>query len=148
MSKKQRVLFLCTGNSARSQMAEGLVNHFLGDRWEAKSAGTEAAGYVHPLAIAAMADLGIDISSQRSKSMGEYLGMGSDFDVVVTLCQSASEACAIWPGAERLVHLGFDDPASAAGGEAQRLAAFQHARDAICRRVFELLAQIENAERE
>jgi arsenate reductase (thioredoxin) len=148
MKKQQRVLFLCTGNSAPSQMAEGLVNHFLGDHWEAKSAGTEPAGYVHPLAIAAMAELGIDISSQRSKSMGEYLGMGSDFDVVVTLCQSASEACAIWPGAARLVHLGFDDPAGVAGGEAQRRIAFQNARDAIRRRVFELLAQIENAERE
>ena len=87
----QRVLFLCTGNSARSQMAEGLVNYFLGDTWEAYSAGTKPSGYVHPLAIEAMAELGIDISAQRSKSADEFREM--ELDRVITVCDQAAKNC-------------------------------------------------------
>jgi len=91
---KKRVLFLCTGNSARSQMAEGLVNHFLSTSWEAHSAGTKPAGYVHPLAVQALAELGIDSSAQWSKSTEKFRGM--DFDVVITVCDQAAKNCPVW----------------------------------------------------
>jgi arsenate reductase len=101
---KKRVLFLCTGNSARSQMAEGLVNHDLGDEWQALSAGIEPAGTVHPLAVRAMAELGIDISRQRSKPVDEF--RGREFDLVVTVCDDAAENCPVWLGRGQKVHLG------------------------------------------
>ena len=126
---KRRVLFLCTGNSARSQMAEGLVNHLLGDRWEAFSAGTHPAGYVHPLAVQAMAELGIDISGQRSKSVEEF--RGQPFDVVITLCDSAAQECPVWLGPGRAVHMSFPDPAQADGVMADRIDAFRQVRDGI-----------------
>lgn len=137
--KKGRVLFLCTGNSARSQMAEGLVNKFLGDRWEAHSAGTQPAGYVHPLAIRAMDELGIDIKAQRSKSVGEF--RDGDPDLVITLCDSAAKTCPVWLGKGRVVHVGFPDPAAATGGEAQRLEAFRRVRDAIQEQVLPYLEE-------
>ncbi len=130
---KQRVLFLCTGNSARSQMAEGLVNHLLGDRWEAFSAGTHPAGYVHPLAVQAMAELGIDISGQRSKSVEEF--RGQNFDVVITLCDSAAQECPVWLGPGRAIHMGFPDPAQADGVTEDRLDAFRRVRDGIREKV-------------
>jgi len=102
MMEKKRVLFLCTSNSARSQMAEGLVNHFLGDRWEAFSAGTAPAGYVHPLAIQVMDELGIDISAQRSKPVDEF--RGAEFDFVITLCDNAAQTCPLWLGSGRVKH--------------------------------------------
>ncbi len=128
MSKK-RVLFLCTGNSARSQMAEGLVNHFLGDRWVAFSAGTKPAGYVHPLAVQAMAELGIDISPQRSKSVEQFREV--EFDAIVTVCDNAARNCPLWLGAGRVIHVGFPDPAAASGGEEERLSLFRRVRDEI-----------------
>lgn len=134
---KQRVLFLCTGNSARSQMAEGLVRHFLGDRWEPYSAGTHPTGYVHPLAIRAMAELGIDISDQRSKSVEEL--RDQQFDVVITLCDSAARECPAWLGPGRAIHMGFPDPAQADGITEDRLDAFRRVRDAIRGRVLEYL---------
>ncbi len=134
---KRRVLFLCTGNSARSQMAEGLVNHFLGDRWEAFSAGTRPAGYVHPLAVQAMAELGIDISGQRSKSVEEF--RGQSFDVVITLCDSAAQECPIWLGPGRAVHMGFPDPAQADGVIVDRMDAFRQVRDGIREKVLRYL---------
>ena len=134
---KRRVLFLCTGNSARSQMAEGLVNHFLGDRWEAFSAGTHPAGYVHPLAVQAMAELGIDISGQRSKSVEEF--RGQPFDVVITLCDSAAQECPVWLGPGRAVHMGFPDPAQADGVMADRIDAFRQVRDGIREKVLRYL---------
>lgn len=137
MMGKKRVLFLCTGNSARSQMAEGLVNRFLGDEWEAYSAGTAPAGYVHPLAVRAMAELGIDISDQRSKSADEF--RGADFDLVITVCDGAAENCPLWLGPGRRVYFGFVDPVQVDGTEARRLAVFRRARDEIRQQVFDYL---------
>ncbi|MEJ2211945.1 MAG: arsenate reductase ArsC [Anaerolineae bacterium] len=135
MSKS--VLFLCTGNSARSQMAEGLVNHYLGEEWWAYSAGTEPAGYVHPLAVQAVAELGIDISRQRSKSADEF--RDKDLDLVVTVCDDAAENCPVWLGQGRRLHLGFPDPAQATGSEEERLAAFRQVRDGLRRALFDLM---------
>ena len=104
---KQRVLFLCTHNSARSQMAEGLLRHLGGERFEAFSAGTEAT-HVRPLAVAAMAELGIDVSRQESKTLDRYLG--EPFDAVITVCDQAAEACPVFPGAKRRLHWSFTDP--------------------------------------
>jgi arsenate reductase len=145
---KRCVLFLCTGNSARSQMAEGLVKHFLGDRWEAFSAGTAPSGYVHPLAVQAMADLGIDISAQRSKSTDEFRDV--DFDVVITVCDHAAQNCPVWPDEGRRKHLGFPDPAAATGSEQERLAAFRRVRDGLKQQVFAYLErfEVENTEPE
>jgi arsenate reductase len=139
---KRRVLFLCTGNSARSQMAEGLVNHSLGDRWEARSAGTKPAAAVHPLAVQAMAELGIDISAHHPKSAGVF--DEEQFDLVVTLCHSAAKAtCPVCMGWKRAVHIGFDDPAAATGSPAEQLATFRRVRDEIRQRVFEHLERFE-----
>ncbi len=139
--KRKRILFLCTGNSARSQMAEGLVNHFLGDAWEAVSAGTEPAGYVHPLAVRVMAELGIDISAHRSKSVDEF--QTTPLDLVVTVCDRAAENCPLWLGRGRVMHIGFPDPATAAGSEEERLAVFRQIRDDIRRQVCVYLAHEE-----
>jgi arsenate reductase len=134
---KQRVLFLCTGNSARSQMAEGLVNHFLGDKWEAQSAGTQPAGYVHPLAIRALLELGINISNQHSKSADEL--RDSRFDLVITVCDDAAENCPLWLRGGRVVHIGFPDPARVTASHAEQVEVFRQVRDAIRDRVFEYL---------
>jgi arsenate reductase len=143
--RKQRVLFLCVGNSARSQMAEGLTRHFLADQWEAYSAGSEPAGYVHPLAIAVMAELGIDISGYRSKSTHEF--QRAAFDLVITLCDDACKACAVWLGRGERVHMGFPDPAAVAGSETERLAAFRQVRDGIRERVLPFLRDFGRQER-
>lgn len=132
------VLFLCTGNSCRSQMAEGLVNHFLGEQWEAYSAGTEPAGYVHPLAIRVMAELDIDILHHRSKSTDEFRYIAPD--LVITVCDDAAENCPIWLGQGRVVHIGFPDPAKAIGSEVERLMAFREVRDDIWHKIFDYLA--------
>lgn len=126
---KQRVLILCTGNSCRSQMAEGLINHFLGDRWEAYSAGIAPSGYVHPLAIKAMAELGIDLSASASKSVDQFYGQS--FDYVITVCDDARETCPVWLGEGNVSHIGFYDPALATGSEEERLAVFRKVRDQI-----------------
>jgi arsenate reductase len=139
---KKRVLFLCTGNSCRSQMAEGLVNHFLGERWLAYSAGTQPAGYVHPLAVEVMAELDINISDGRSKPADEFREV--DFDVIVTVCDDAAENCPIWLGAGRKMHLGFVDPAKATGSRERRLAVFRQVRDEIRQRVLEYLKEGES----
>jgi arsenate reductase len=128
MSKK-RVLFLCTGNSARSQMGEGLINHFLGDRWEAVSAGTAPTGYVHPLAVRVMAELGIDISVHRSKSVDEF--QDTALDAVITVCSGAAESCPVWLGKEKTKHIGFPDPAAVVGSEQEQLEAFRQVRDGL-----------------
>jgi arsenate reductase len=134
---KRKVLFLCTGNSARSQMAEGLVNHFRSDEWEAVSAGTKPSGYVHPLAIRAVAELGIDISGNRSKSADEF--RDTDLDLVATVCDGAAKNCPVWLGQGRVVHIGFPDPAAATGSEEEQYAVFKQVRDGIRTRVFEYL---------
>jgi arsenate reductase len=141
MMGKKRVLFLCSGNSARSQMAEGLVNHFLGDRWEAYSAGTAPTGHVHPLAIQAMAELGIDISRQRSKSVDEF--RDTDFDLVITVCDQAAQNCPLWLGPGQVKHMGFPDPAAATGSEAERLEVFHQVRDGLRQEVSHYLKEIE-----
>jgi arsenate reductase len=139
MMKKKRVLFLCTGNSARSQMAEGLVNHFLGVGWEAYSAGTHPAGYVHPLAVQVMLELGINISNHRPKAADEF--RNTPFDLVVTVCDDAAENCPLWLGPGQVVHIGFPDPARATGSYAEQLAIFCQVRDAIRQQVLEYLGK-------
>jgi len=128
------VLFLCTGNSCRSQMAEGLVNHYLSDEWQAHSAGTEPSGYVHPMAVQATAELGIDISGQRSKSTDDF--RDQPLDLVVTVCDDAAEKCPIWLGQGKVVHISFPDPAKASGTDEEKLAVFRSVRDDIRHRVF------------
>jgi arsenate reductase len=123
-----RVLFLCVHNSARSQMAEGMLRAWGGGRFEAHSAGNEVSE-VRPLAIRAMGEMGIDISSQRSKSVTEYAGQR--FDYAVTVCDDAKEACPYFPGAANQVHWSFDDPSAAHGGGDEQLAVFRRVRDEI-----------------
>jgi len=123
-----RVLFLCTHNSARSQMAEGLLRAMGGDRFESFSAGTEAT-HVRPLAIQAMSELGIDISGQRSKVLTEYLQQ--PFDYVITVCDQAQESCPIFPNAAKRLHWSFPDPSKASGDAATQLATYREVRDAI-----------------
>lgn len=129
---KKRVLFLCTHNSARSQMAEGLLRQQAGDRFEVFSAGTEATR-VHPLAIAAMRDLGIDISHQSSKTLNEYAG--DHFDFVITVCDKANESCPVFPGDTERIHWSFEDPSQATGTGEERLRRFRNVRDAISARL-------------
>ncbi len=124
----KRVLFLCTGNSCRSQMAEALVNHDLGQSWTAFSAGTRPAGFVHPLALRALAEAGI---AHQGASKAVDVFRGQSFDLVVTLCGEAEEDCPAWLGPGRRAHLGFPDPARAAGSEEEILAVFRQVRDDI-----------------
>lgn len=128
MTDKKRVLILCTGNSARSQMAEGLLRHHSGDQFEVESAGTRPS-HVRPEAIQAMREIGIDISGQRSKSVDEFAGQ--NFDYVLTVCDHAKETCPIYPGHSNRMHHNFQDPAEVEGSEEQRLAAFRKVRDEI-----------------
>lgn len=128
---KKRVLFLCTHNSARSQMAEGLLRHLAGDRFDVASAGTEETR-VHPLAIEAMREAGIDISAHRSKTLDAFTGQ--HFDLVITVCDRANESCPIFPGTHR-IHWSFEDPSAATGTDEQRLHAFRTVRDAIRERL-------------
>ena len=130
--EKTKVLFLCTHNSARSQMAEGLLRHLAGDLFEVMSAGTEAT-HVRPLAVRAMQELAIDISGQESKTLERYLG--EHFDYVVTVCDEANEACPVFPGAKRRLHWSFKDPSQATGDEEERLEVFRMVRDAIKERI-------------
>lgn len=134
MSK--RVLILCTGNSARSQMAEGLLRHDGGAAFEVFSAGVEPS-HVRPQAIEAMREIGIDISGQRSKSVDEFAGQ--EFDYVITVCDNANERCPVFPGKVERIHWSFDDPAAAAGDEAGRLVVFRRVRDEIRERLREFI---------
>jgi len=128
MGQKKRVLILCTGNSARSQMAEGLLRHDSGDRFEVESAGTKPSR-VRLEAIQVMREIGIDISGHRSKSVDEFAG--ETFDYVLTVCDHAKESCPIYPGHSNRLHRNFQDPAAVEGSEEQRLAAFRKVRDEI-----------------
>jgi arsenate reductase len=123
-----RVLFLCTHNSARSQMAEGLLRQMASDRFEVHSAGTEAT-LVRPLAIRAMDEIGIDICGQESKTLDRYLE--EPFDYVITVCDDADEACPFFPGARNRLHWSFEDPSRTEGSEAERLVIFRRVRDEI-----------------
>jgi len=129
---KQRVLILCTGNSARSQMAEGLLRHMAGNRFEVQSAGV-APSLVRPEAIEAMREIGIDISNHRSKSVDEFLGQS--FDYVITVCDNANQQCPMFPGKAERIHWSIPDPAEVNGDEETRLAAFRSARDELRERL-------------
>ena len=126
---KQRVLFLCTGNSCRSHMGEGWLRQLGGDRFEALSAGAKPSGYVHPLAIKVMAEAGVDIAGHRSKDIREF--DGQSLDVLVTVCDNARESCPFFAGAKRTIHHSFDDPAHATGSDEEKLAVFRRVRDEI-----------------
>jgi arsenate reductase (thioredoxin) len=137
---RKRVLFVCTHNSARSQMAEGMLRAWGGDRFEVASAGTEQT-QVRPEAIRVMAELGIDISSQRSKTVAALAGQ--PFDSLVTVCDSARQNCPHVPGIAARSHWSIEDPSAVAGSEEERLAAFRRARDEIRGRIQELLLAAE-----
>jgi arsenate reductase (thioredoxin) len=126
---RKRVLILCTGNSARSQMAEGLLRHDAGDRFEVFSAGVEPAAKVRPEAIAVVRELGIDLSGHRPKHVDEFVGQ--DFDYVLTVCDHAREVCPVFPGKTITIHHSFVDPTTLPGSEERKLALFRVVRDQI-----------------
>ena len=134
----KRILVLCTGNSARSQMGEGLFRHIGGEGWEVHSAGTKPS-LLRPEAIAVMKELGIDISGHRSKSVDEFAGQF--FDYVITVCDNARDNCPVFPSNAERIHWSFEDPAAVEGSEEVRLAAFRRIRDQIHDRVNEFFAQ-------
>lgn len=125
---KKKILFICTHNSARSQMAEGLANHFFGEKWEGFSAGTEKT-IVKPMAVKALENIGIDISHHRSKLSTDFTG--GEFDIVVTVCDSAKENCPFFPGAKEYIHKSFLDPSDTKGSDEEVLNAFIRSRDEI-----------------
>ena len=132
MNEKIRVLILCTGNSARSQMAEGLLRHEGGERFEVHSAGT-VPSFVRPQAIEVMREIGMDISGHRSKSVDEFAGQ--EFDYVITVCDNAKENCPVFPGKTKRIHWSFDDPAEALGTEEEKLAVFRRVRNEIAEKL-------------
>lgn len=134
----KRLLILCTGNSARSQMAEGLFRHEAGDAFEVYSAGTKPS-VVRPEAIAVMREIGIDISGHRSKSVDEFIGERLDY--VITVCDNAKESCPVFPGATIRLHWPFEDPAAVSGSEEERKAAFRKVRDQIHSRIMVFLGE-------
>ena len=129
---KPKVLFLCTGNSARSQMAEGLLRHFAGNDYEVLSAGTNPTG-LNPLAVEAMREIGIDISRQSSKNVSQFVGLSIPY--VVTVCDRAKESCPIFPGRSQFVSWSFDDPAAVTGTPENKLAAFRRVRDEMAEHI-------------
>jgi arsenate reductase (thioredoxin) len=134
---KPTILILCTGNSCRSHLAEGILRQALGDRYNVASAGSKPAGYVHPLGIKAMAEIGIDISAHTSKHMDEFLTQ--NVETVITVCGNADQACPMFPGQLNRHHWGFDDPAHATGSEEEIMNVFRRVRDEI-KRVFDAYA--------
>jgi arsenate reductase (thioredoxin) len=139
METKAKVLILCTGNSCRSQLAEALVNHDLGDRWQAFSAGTHPTGSVHPLALKVLEEVGIEHHGV-SKPVDQFLG--EKFDLVITVCDEAAENCPVWLGKGRKVHIGFEDPAKAVGTEEEQLKVFRMTRDAIREQIIGFLREL------
>ncbi|HVS81687.1 MAG TPA: arsenate reductase ArsC [Pyrinomonadaceae bacterium] len=139
MAEKKRALILCTGNSARSQMAEGLLRHLAGDRFDVVSAGVEPS-FVRPQAIEAMNEIGIDISQHRSKSVDEFLD--EQLDYVITVCDHASRRCPVFPGAVQRIHWSIDDPV-VGGTEETQLEAFRRARDELQQRIRAFIEQAE-----
>lgn len=132
MNKAIRVLILCTGNSARSQMAEGLLRHDGGARFQVESAGVEPSS-VRPEALEVMREIGLDISGHRSKSIDEFTG--KEFDYVITVCDNANQRCPVFPGGVKRIHWSFEDPAAAIGNEIERLEVFRRVRDEIRERL-------------
>ena len=141
MPDRKRVVFLCTGNSGRSQMAEARVNAWMGDTWQAFSAGTQPAGYVHPKALQALSEIGIQHEGD-SKSADEFRDM--PLDLVVTVCDDAAENCPVWLWQGKRVHLGFPDPAKAIGTNDQVTTVFRLVRDDMARRISALLKEYES----
>jgi arsenate reductase len=137
---KKRILFLCTGNAARSQMAEAIARGFHGDELDVVSAGSRPAGWVHPLAIEAMSQVGVDMRDQYSKSAEEFISQ--QFDAVVTVCDSAAQDCPTWPGAKRIEHWPIQDPSYGIDDPATRLDRFIEVRDDLMRRIDELVASL------
>jgi arsenate reductase len=135
---KKRVLILCTGNSERSQMAEGLLRHEAGDRFDVHSAGTKPS-LVRPEAISVMNEIGIDISGHRSKSVEEFIG--EHLDYVITACDNAKESCPVFPGITKRLHWPFEDPAAVQGSEDERKTAFRKVRDQIHGRIMVFLGE-------
>ncbi|HET7712689.1 MAG TPA: arsenate reductase ArsC [Thermoanaerobaculia bacterium] len=140
MTRKKKILFLCTGNAARSQMAEALADAFHGDKVEAVSCGSRPTGWVHPLAVKAMADKGVDISGARSKSADEF--RDQPFDIVVTVCDSAAQDCPTWPGAKRIEHWPIVDPSFGPDDPATRYDRFIATRDELEKRIDALVGGI------
>ena len=138
-ASRKRVLILCTGNSCRSQMAEGWVRHDLHRSWEVASAGTYPAGAVHPLAVRVMAEVGVDITAHRPKHVDSLAA--ADWDLVVTVCDSAREACPVFPAAAEQIHIGFPDPVAVQGSVDERLAAYRAVRDDIRARLVPEIAR-------
>lgn len=136
-NNKPTVLILCTGNSCRSHLAEGLLRQAAGHLLDVQSAGSKPAGYVHPMAVAVMAEIGIDIGSHHSKHMNDFLTQ--KVETVITVCGNADQACPLFPGQLNRHHWGFDDPAHATGTDEEKLAVFRRVRDEI-KRVFEAYA--------
>lgn len=136
MKEKKSVLFLCTANSARSQMAEGLLNELGQGQWKAESGGLFSS-FVHPMAIRVMEEIGIDISKQFSKSLDHFLG--KEFDYLITLCDHAAQSCPVFPGHGKRLHWSLEDPAGATGTMEERLKVFRRVRDEIKARIEELL---------
>jgi arsenate reductase len=141
MSNPIRVLILCTGNSARSQMAEGLLRHASAQKFEVASAGIDPS-FVRPEAIEAMREIGIDISSHRSKSIDEF--REQPFDYVITVCDNANQQCPMFPGVSRRIHWGIKDPAAIEGNNQKRLDAFRQARDELRERLSEFMKVAQN----
>ena len=136
----KKVLFLCTGNSARSQMAEGFLKYMAGDRFEVYSAGVKPTA-VNPLAIKVMAEIGIDISKHKSKSVMEFIDQS--FDYVITVCDNAQKTCPVFPGEHEKIHWDLEDPAAAEGSEEERAAIFRRIRDEIEQRIKDWIKQLE-----
>jgi arsenate reductase (thioredoxin) len=133
---RKEVIFVCTGNSCRSQMAEAITNHRMGDIWKAYSAGTQPADEVHPVAIEVLKEIGI-VHHGRTKTVDEFYG--HDFDLLITVCDVAAEKCPLWLGRGKRVHMGFPDPAKAAGDEGTIKGAFRQVRDDIAEKIPRLL---------
>ena len=138
-TEKKKVLFLCTGNSCRSQMAEAIVNARLGDEWQAYSAGTKPAGYVHPKALQVLEEIGIQYNG-HSKSVDQYRDL--PFNLVITVCDSAAEECPLWLGQGRVIHYSFPDPVKATGTEEGVLNVFRQVRDDIIVQIPKLLTSL------
>ena len=129
MNSKKRVLILCTGNSCRSQMAQVIWNDVGGDDWIAESAGSAPAGYVHPLAIAALQEIGLETEGLESKSTDQF--KDQPFDLAVTVCDNAKDTCPVMPGINQTIHWPFDDPADATGSDDEKMAVFRRVREEI-----------------
>lgn len=141
---QRQVLILCTGNSCRSQLAEAIVNHFLSEQWQAYSAGTQPAGFIHPLVLKALEEIGIHHTGE-SKSVDRF--WGKNFDVVITVCDDAAENCPVWLGKGNRVHIGFSDPALYEGSEDEKLIIFRRVRDEIRSGILDYLQFYPRAEK-